>query len=177
MSHDTGVHLSPMIKNLKNPKTNNYLTLKDIALSYNLPLQWMCSGTGMPYYCHTLITRPEGPHYSSAVSTYTELFVAVITEILNANNLAEKGFHIIRGTINVVHPSEGEQFSEPHIDHIFPHVNLITYLTNVGGRTFCEKEEHDPQEDDVILFKGEHYMERPKKDRRVVLVSTIYLYN
>ena len=50
------------------------------------------------------------------------------------------------------------------------------YFTDVGGRTFCEKKEHDPQEDDIILFQGEHYMERPKKDRRVILVSTLQIY-
>ena len=165
-----------MIKILKNPKTNNYFTFKEIALSHNVPLHWMPSGTGMPYYCHTLITRPEDHHYSNSVSPYTELFAVVISEILDANNLAEKGFHIIRGTINVVHPSEGEQFSQPHVDHSFPHVNLLSYFSDVGGRTFCGKREHDPHEDDVILFKGEHYMERPKEDRRVVLVSTIHLY-
>ena len=165
-----------MIKILNNPKTNNYFALKEIALSNRLPLHWMPSGTGMPYYCHTFITRPEDLHYSNSVSNNTDLFAVVITEILNANNLADKGFHIIRGTVNVVHPSEGNQFSEPHEDHSFPHVNLLIYLSDVGGRTFCEKEEHDPHEDDVILMEGEHYMERPKEDRRVVLVSTIHLY-
>ena len=29
------------------------------------------------------------------------------------------------------------------------------------------------KEDDVIIFTGEHYIKRPSKDRRVVLISTL----
>ena len=161
-----------MIQLLNNPKTDNYLHFKQIALSDDLPWYWMASGTDMMYYSHTLITRPEWS-YSKSVSPYVDLFTMVISEIVQANDVAKNGYHILRGAINVVHPSQGKQFSEPHVDHIFPHINLITYLTDVGGRTFCEKKEHDPKEDDVILMEGTHYMERPKKDRRVILVSTI----
>ena len=165
-----------MIQILKNPKTESYVKAKEVALSGTLPLHWIPSDTGLFYYSHTLIARPEFLYYSHPVSAHADLFVAAIGETLNANDLADNGFHVIRASINVVHPSKGEQFSEPHVDHSFPHVNLLMYFTDVGGRTFCEKEEHDPQEDDVILFKGEHYMERPKKDRRVILVSTLQIY-
>ena len=165
-----------MIQILKNPKPESYIKAKEVALSDTLPVHWQSSYTGVFCYSHHLIARPELLYYSHPVSTHADLFVAAIGQTLSANNLAGNGFHIIRAAINVVHPSEGNQFSEPHVDHPFPHVNLLMYFTDVGGRTFCEKEEHDPQEDDIILFKGEHYMERPKKDRRVILVSTLQIY-
>ena len=161
-----------MIKKLKNPKTDNYFNLKQIALSDEFHWYWQTTGNGIMYYCHTLITRPE-QSYSKSVSPYSDLFAMVMGEILHANDLAKNGYHILRGAVNCVHPSEGTQVCDKHVDHYFPHINLITYLTDVGGKTFCGKKEHDPKEDDAILMKGEHCHERPKRDRRVVLVSTI----
>ena len=35
-----------------------------------------------------------------------------------------------------------------------------------------EGEEFAPEEDDVIIFQGEHWHELPKQKRRVVLVMT-----
>ena len=72
-----------------------------------------------------------------------------------------------------VHPRNGIQLSEPHLDHNFPHYNLLVYLTNSGGETFVENEVYSPKEDDVIIFTGKHYMKRPSDDRRVVLIATI----
>ena len=34
-------------------------------------------------------------------------------------------------------------------------------------------EVHIPQEDDIILFTGEHYMQTPRDKRRVILVATM----
>ena len=53
---------------------------------------------------------------------------------------------------------------------------MIVYLEG-DGSTFVEDEEYAPKEDDIILFTGEHYMQRPSKGRRVILVSTIYEIN
>ena len=77
----------------------------------------------------------------------------------------------------LIHSNQGIQLSQPHEDHDFPHHNLIVYLTDTGGETFVENESHDPKEDDVILFTGEHYMKRPVKDRRIILVATIFSYD
>ena len=55
----------------------------------------------------------------------------------------------------------------------FPHFNLIVYLTDTGGETFVEDEIHIPKIHDVILFRGKHYMKRPTRDRRIILVATI----
>ena len=67
------------------------------------------------------------------------------------------------------------QFTNPHTDHSFKHVNLLIYLTDNGGKTFVEGEEHEPSEDDVILFTGEHFFELPKKGRRIVIIATLFV--
>ena len=124
------------------------------------------------YYCHTVINRPEAYLFSTPASPHCDLFALVINEILVANTVLKKSFVITRAAINIVHSNQDIQFSDKHVDHDFPHTNIIVYLTDEGGRTFCGKKEHDPQEDDVILMKGEHYHEIPKQNRRVVLVAT-----
>ena len=60
------------------------------------------------------------------------------------------------------------------IDHTFPHFNFIVYLTNSGGNTIVEEDTHEPIEDQPIIFTGWHYMQLPKKERRIVLVATIF---
>ena len=85
-------------------------------------------------------------------------------------------YFFLRSSANCNHAEGGIQLSEPHVDHDFPHWNMIVYLEG-DGSTFVEGEEYVPKEDDIILFKGEHYMQRPSKGRRVILVSTIYEIN
>ena len=96
----------------------------------------------------------------------------VVNEILDYNNIKYKFF--LRSNANCVHADRDVQLSEPHVDHEFPHINVIVYLTNTGGKTYCEDEFHDPKEDDVILFTGKHWMERPNIGRRIILVNTLY---
>ncbi len=159
-----------MIHQLENPKTVNYTDLKSLILDTNF--NWCYSNsTGMPFYSHTLLDRPEGK-YSEVVSQYTEHAGCVVDEILRHNNKKYKFF--LRSNVNCVHPDNDVQLSEPHVDHDFPHMNVVIYLTNSGGKTYCEDEFHDPKEDDVILFTGKHWMERPKVGRRIILVTTLF---
>ena len=81
---------------------------------------------------------------------------------------------MVRCSLNATHPHP-EQTSlktSLHNDHNFPHKNMLVYLTDAGGSTFVEGEEFAPEEDDVIIFQGEHWHELPKQKRRVVLVMT-----
>jgi len=57
---------------------------------------------------------------------------------------------------------------------LLPKNQETVYLTNSGGSTFIEGKEHKPEEDQPILFTGEHYLQLPKKERRIVLVATIF---
>ena len=49
-------------------------------------------------------------------------------------------------------------------------------MTDSGGSTYIEGEEHQPQEDQTIIFEGEHYMKLPEKYRRIVLVAPLFTW-
>ena len=185
-----------MIEVLKNPLTSNYYKLKEIILSDNFHWENIISTMDvvsnteghihMPVDIHTFIPRPEttqeynntstlsrknGDAERESKSEYVDLCVTVMNEILDYSNLF--GTYIFhRAAANRTYADEGIQLSEPHIDHNFPHNNLLVYLTDSGGETFVEGEKFDPKEDDVIVFEGIHYMKRPIKDKRIVLVAT-----
>ena len=67
-----------------------------------------------------------------------------------------------------------------HVDHNFPHKNMLVYLTDPqGGSTIVEDEdtnrkEYLAKEDNVLLFDGQsaHCARPPSKDVRIVLVFT-----
>ena len=163
-----------MIKVLENPITSNYLELKNLVLSSEFP--WLYSfSTKMPFYSHVFLDRPENVKFSNPQSELLGLNLKVLDEIIQHNNLFDRYF-FLRSNANCVHSDTGEQFSEPHIDHRFPHFNLLVYLTNEGdgGETIVEDEKFFPQANNAILFTGEHYMKRPSVGRRVVLISTIF---
>ena len=166
-----------MIKVLENPITSNYLELKELVLSSEFP--WLYSySTKMPFYSHVFLDRPENAKFSNPQSEFLGLNLKVLDEIIQHNNLFDRYF-FLRSNANCVHSDSGEQFSEPHIDHRFPHFNLLVYLTNEGdgGETIVEDEKFHPQANNIILFKGKHHMKRPSVGRRVVLISTIFEYN
>ena len=160
-----------LIRQLTNLKTENYQNLKNIIFSPSFKWQYEDSKTGMPFYSHTLLERPDGK-YSEVMSEHTELAAKVVDEILRQNQIQYKFF--LRTNVNCVHPDNDVQESLRHVDHNFPHINVILYLSNSGGKTHCGEEFHDPKEDDAILMTGEHWMERPKVGRRIILVNTLY---
>ena len=172
-----------MIKILKNSKTENYKKLKEHILSPYFP--WLYTGTtvenaietagfrDMPQYGHVFISRPEQSGWSQPVSELHQSAAEVVREILEENGLHREDYIFIRMSANTTSPNEGVQFSLPHEDHKFPHFNFLTYLTNSGGSTFVMGEENKPEEDQSIIFTGSHYMQLPKRDRRVVLVATL----
>ena len=90
---------------------------------------------------------------------------------------ANNQYFFLRSNANCVHPDEGSNlFSQSHTDHNFHHYNLLVYLCG-DGETIIENETYFPKENDVILFTGKHYMKRPSKGRRIILISTIFDYN
>lgn len=178
-----------MLVTLKNPVTEKYLKLKQHILSDEFP--WYYSERSlpedsinekyinMPYYGHSFLIRPEGTQvsqkFSKPNSNYVDIVYEVFEEILLANQFIDNYFYL-RINANCVHADSGIQFSIPHVDHSFSHRNIIVYLTNSGGNTYVLNNLHEPNEDDVVLFDGEHYMERPKFGRRVILIATIFIW-
>ena len=172
-----------MFEILDNSKTKNYSLLKETILSPRFPWYYSNATTigddvkgyvNISQFAHTFIGRPEMCGWSTSDSELHQLAVDVVREILSENDYLINEYFFLRLASNCVLPSDGVQFSSPHVDHKFPHYNFLVYLTNSGGSTFIEGKEHKPEEDQSILFTGEHYLQLPKKGRRIVLVATIF---
>ena len=164
-----------MIKVLENPKTNNYYQLKKFVLSNEFP--WRHNEScNMPFYSHVFLQRPEINGYSEPHSKWTNQNLMVMAEIIDYNSLYKDiPYFFLRSNANATHPDSGRQYSDRHVDHPnTPHSNLIVYLTDTDGDTIIGDNRHSPKEDDIVLFTGEHCMQRPSKGRRVILISTIF---
>lgn len=157
-----------------NPLTESYKTMKSNVLSDSFP--WYTQNTGcddFQFFCHIVVGRPERNAMKLPViqSDIANLCCEVVSQICEANNKTIEC--IYRMAFNLVpayrdHPI----FSNPHIDHEFPHTNLIIHLTDAGGATVVEGVRFEAEEDGVVFFQGEHFMEFPKSKNRVVLVTT-----
>ena len=169
-----------MIQVLKNECSLNYQHLKRTVLSSQFPWTYNYSTyetslpeghCALPFYSHEFLMRPETKGYPFPNSNLLDLNLKVLGEILNTNKVFST-YYFLRSNANATHPDIGPQFSQPHLDHTYPHANLIVYLSG-DGPTYVDGEKYEFEEDDAILFYGPHFQERPKKDRRVVLVATL----
>jgi hypothetical protein len=176
-----------VIKKLKNPKTENYIKLKQFISSSNFPWFWNESSVyktlydknkyeNIGFYSHMFLSRPSdfGIYYPKANSEYAEIVNAVFLEIMEENEISPKV--IYRMNANCVHPIKSNKLSVPHVDHEFPHKNFLIYLNNSDGETIVFDGDNQSSnkliEDDVIIFEGLHCMKPPKNNRRIVLVIT-----
>ena len=167
---------------LKNPRTELYNQFKSEIKSeqFNWNYYPRSDETATPgMLSHTLIQRPEPDiKYSQVISQGAKFAYDVLEEILNYNDIEHYCYYRIN--LNMVLPQEGIQQTPLHVDHWdydkqkeqFPHWNMLVYFSN-EGKTLLENEEHDPKEDDVIIFPGlSHCHEIPKNGARTVLVAT-----
>ena len=188
------------ITRLKNPKTTLYYNLKKTILSPKFSWHYMKETThssnnmleeykneskkyikegikiiNPTMYTHSVLGRATRKMICPLIeSEYIKDINEVYCEMFNYNMDIMESFHMMcRCCVNAVEPSqETGVISVPHVDHNFPHKNIIIYLTDAGGSTFVEGEEFAPEEDDVIMFEGIHCHQLPTKKRRVVLVMT-----
>lgn len=179
-----------MLKILKIPKFEEYDKMRERIFDHQFPwyynekstrgLDDVDGHTNHPFYSHILLTRPEtGAPYCEPKSSATDDIIKVMGTIIESNN-KESNFFFTRMSVNCTFPIEGNQFSIPHHDHLFPHTNFICYLTDdhgEGGRTFIEGHPpHKPVKDQFIVFTGKHYTELPKRGRRIIIVGTFINY-
>ena len=169
------------IKQLKNPRTELYNEFKRIIKSYDFNWNYYprTDERQTPaMLSHSFIGRPElEVKYPHTLSDGVQFAHDVCEEILNYNDITVNCYYRIN--LNMVFPQEGNQQTPLHVDHEFPHWNMLVYFSN-EGKTILEKdswntanEEHDPEEDDVIIFPGvQHCHEVPNNDARTVLVAT-----
>ena len=177
-------------KFLVNPKTDNYINFKNLVLSSNFT--WFRSEAikeddikldknfdNYSYLSHMFLRRPvDACLYSKENSQYVEYIHQIFREIADFNKLDPQVIYRINA--NAVYPTEKKLPSPLHVDHNFPHKNMLVYLTDPqGGSTIVEDEdtnrkEYLAKEDDVLLFDGQsaHCARPPSKDVRIVLVFT-----
>ena len=169
-------------KFLKNPKTDTYKNFKNFMLSGDFP--WFRMGStafedhqegheDFSFLSHRFLTRPlNSCLYTKVNSSHVDEMERVFREIAYANDIDPQV--IYRMNANAVYPTENNLPSPLHVDHDFPHNNMIIYLTDPqGGSTIVEGKEYMANEDDVLIFDGKSHCARPpRKDVRIVLVIT-----
>ena len=174
-----------MINRLKNPRFYSYQQMKELftgpnlSWSYSQDLQFEQPPEGhqrMPFMSHNILIRPEHIGYPTKASPYFNMVCFALTEILEFNDIKIKGLYRINA--NLTFPTAPLLPSIPHVDHDFPHENILVYLNNTGGDTVVNGEHYSPNEDDVITFGGEkHYMYPPDTGGRIVIVATYETFN
>ena len=167
------------IRQLINPRTERYNQFKSIIKSEQF--NWNRNprmGVTPFMFSHSFLRRPDLLKYPSVQSDGAKFAYDELEEILNYNDIKHYCYYRIH--LNMVIPQEGNQRTPMHVDHWdydlkkkqFPHWNMLVYFSN-EGKTILENGEHDPEEDDVIIFPGlPHCQELPKNDMRLVLVAT-----
>lgn len=189
-----------MITELTNPLTEHYLALKQSVRGARFP--WYCSetsvsaqGNSFMLFSHPVVQRPLDGSTSKVVSKRFEKVMPVINQIFAANDL--RPANVFRVCFNVAF-CHSHNMSDPHVDHEFPHQNLLIYLNEVSaGPTYVFKEtfsaeypagsydaynhdlvvEHEcaPVEDKIISFDGFQYHAQGFPnigERRITLVVT-----
>ena len=173
------------ITKLYNNKTLEYEQLKEVIFSSNFSwhtcIHHNSSSNSEDYlrhFSHIFVRRPgQTTLYPESGSSYTPLLDKVLSQIFSLNNIDVSCLY--RSAANLMPPVlnsssflESKRTAE-HVDHDFPHNNLLIYLTDAGGKTIVGNESHDPREDDIIMFPGcMHYIETSHTKDRVVIVAT-----
>lgn len=200
------------MKVLTNPKTDNYNYFKSIVLGDELSWNYIQATCGTaevsnmfgtswgssdtPFFSSCILERPKTeqryplPNCSQKI---LYLSTVVIDEILRANEINCECIFRINMNMTIGMP-ENQSWSPKHVDHPFPHKNLLIYFNTpkVGGELkvfnniFTHKEDDEPDwecgfqylptEDSVVLFDGKHFhsSQSPTSlgERRIVMVVT-----
>jgi len=187
-----------MIRELKNPCTQEYKTLKTYVQGPDMP--WYYHSTtvapptikhigeeedllDIPFYSHTLLQRPNsarGKLYSEITSTIFEMAYEVLKQILEYNDINVSVIYRLNFN-STCYSKNKKSYYHKDLDDI-PHENIIIYMSKFGdGETYVKDGEKEilstPTEDGVILFGGSlyHCQAVPKEDeRRIVMVGNIH---
>ncbi len=163
-------------------KFSIYKDFKNIVLGEDIFWKWMSYTThaefndehdNFGHYYHNFLTRPQKGicHFPHSPSEYCREAHNLVYRLLTEVNGID--FDVIyRMTANATYPTESGRPSVPHIDHPFPHKNLLIYLDGFDGDTVCEGDRKHFKEDDAIIFEGMHYHHPPSKGRRIVFIAT-----
>jgi hypothetical protein len=173
------------MKKLINPGGPSYRELKSLILGPQFPFQYLEYSTtdnepseqyrSWPHWSHTVFERPIPNLKPVPVlqSPFGDVFSRFFQELFTTNKLGV--ITIFRLNVNATHPSKDNRPGYPHVDHPFPHRNILVYLTDTDGDTVIVDDDivHTPKEDEIIMFSGVHYAMLPTDGRRVVIVCTV----
>ena len=136
-----------------------------------------------PFFTHTVLLRPEQSDnankesriHSNTYNFFTDLFSKL------SKRCKFKYEEIFRININLTF-NNGKEKSHVHVDHYFPHKQLILYLhsddlnacTCIVNKKNKKIKKIKPSPNKAVVFDGEldHYHIVPKKGYRVVLIYT-----
>ena len=173
------------------PQTHDYISLKTDVLSSNFPWVYVETPFGpaneedkklwncFPYFSHSVLRAPGSGGDQNIFSLPNSEWAPLCNEVLKQIN-AENNLDIdvvLRINFNLTLPSTNNRPDRKHVDHTFPHKNMLVYLTVCeGGETVVfgdTTEDYIPVEDTGIVFGGDnHYHYFPETGRRVVMVVT-----
>lgn len=150
--------------------------IKDKILGNNISFYWQANTVGndnKSWFSHQLINRDN----QQILSEHADFFKKIVKRFADRHKIPCNVF--IRGCINLTYPQPGE--STPHVDHSFPHYQIILHLNQSdGGSTILLTSDNkimetiEPKQFKAFCFKGDflHYITYPKSGRRVVAVLT-----
>ena len=168
------------------PTTGNRVDIKFLNFSY---LSWV-HHFSLRIEDHGNIQKPVCPYYFSVMRYVIDF----------CDDMKIPFAYVGRSALNIQYPSDtNDTWCEPHVDHGYPHIQMITYLNDSDGdtilynrkkpsnlrKTFLDTEEElsgledyariTPKKGRVLLFDGARYhgADFCTKGARAVLVNTI----
>lgn len=173
--------------------------IAESVLGNNFPwyFQQYSTSEKFPFFAHTLIPRGNDDAVTAEpVSNYYDFFHDIFETFCIIHNLKVK--RVLRACLNLSIPNTKFEYSDPHVDHMFPHYVMLMYLNDVtNGNTIIFKEqtngeisEHPletindsfaiekevtPAKGKIVVFDGSHFHANRfcvEPERRVVCVFT-----
>ena len=141
---------------LNNPRTPTYNEFKSIIRSIDFNWNYIprIDEVSTPaMLSHAFIKRPSEIRYPTVHCDGAMFAHDVVQEILNHNDIILQC--IYRLNLNMVFPQAGNQQTPEHVDHPFPHDNIIIYFSN-EGKTIVGNDEHDPKKMMLLCFLVYH---------------------
>jgi hypothetical protein len=133
-----------------------------------------------PCLTHPLLYRADNSKYElgEVASPLYNFFLEIFNDWMKEQNL--KYNYIFRASINLTHMQDGD-YSEPHVDHDWPHYNWIIYLTNTSDAgtvlfndDYTIDQEIPCKKFTAVSFKNQLHSQRFTKtnDHRIIVVFT-----
>lgn len=129
-------------------------------------------------FAHGVMKRSDEPSEGFPCSPFYEQTKSMLLRLCGDNGITIRTIYRMSFNITVSDPSK---HSDPHVDHLFPHKNLLVYLNKFDeGKTFIVDDEDNvietihPAFHKFVVFDGHRHAQgfcRPQQSR-LVFVAT-----